>query len=128
MGPEKAPSTDDLLGIFFQIFLDIMGREVTRVVLRVINEGASLGDRNYMIITIIPKAKELLLVKDFRLISLTNIYYKIIVRALTDNILIGFECMHWIKNYRNSKRGYTTLNLDRVRHTTGLNGTSLRLL
>lgn len=32
-------------------------------------------------------------------------------RLITDNILIGFECMHWLRNSK-SKDGYAALKLD----------------
>lgn len=74
--------------------------------------------------------------KDFRPISLCNTTYKIVARAITnrlktvlgnfidpyqsafiqgksitDNILLGFECMHWLRNTTN-KQGYTALKFD----------------
>ncbi|KAK6150708.1 hypothetical protein DH2020_015640 [Rehmannia glutinosa] len=33
-------------------------------------------------------------------------------RLITDNVILGFECMHWIQNHRASSRGYATLKLD----------------
>lgn len=32
-------------------------------------------------------------------------------RAITDNILLGYECMHWLRNSK-SKKGYAALKLD----------------
>lgn len=86
-------------------------------------------------ITFIPKVKEPQYPKDFRPISLCNTCYKVISRAITnrlrhvlslvidqsqsdfvpgrlitDNIIIGFECMHWIKKHSRRKTGYVALN------------------
>lgn len=82
-----------------------------------------------MLVTLIPKIKNAKSVKDFRPISLCNVLYKIVARAITnrikgtlgniidlhqsafilgraiyDNIILGFECMHWLR--------HSTLKLD----------------
>ncbi|KAL5571127.1 hypothetical protein UlMin_020724 [Ulmus minor] len=33
-------------------------------------------------------------------------------RLITDNVLLGFEVMHWIRQHRGGKTGYATLKLD----------------
>lgn len=70
--------------------------------------------------------------KDFRPISLCNTSYKVIGRAITNlakaidqqqsafvpgrlityNIIVGYECMHWIRNNKKSKTGFGALKLD----------------
>lgn len=90
-------------------------------VLKVLNEGASLEDWNHTIITLIPKIKDHMLVKDFRPISLCNFCYKIEWaltnslrltmnsmigdnqstfipgRIITDNVILDFEALHWMR-------------------------------
>lgn len=137
LGSEKALCPNGMPRFFFQKFLDVVGKDVTEAVLEVLNSGASLDNWNNTIITLLPKISEPLMVKEFRPISLSNFCYKIVARAftnrlrsiidavidetqcafvlgrlITDNILIGFECMHWIQNHRNYKKGYTALKLD----------------
>lgn len=137
LSPEKAPGPDGMPGIFFQKFWNIIGKDVTKEVLQVLNEGASLDSWNSTIITLIPKVRNPLSIKEYRPISLCNGCYKIVARALTNrlrpilahvidenqsafvpgrlitnNILLGFESMHWIKNHRGGKRGYAALKLD----------------
>lgn len=75
--------------------------------------------------------------KDYMPFSLCNVCYKIVARALTnrlrtildgaitesqsafvpgrlitDNIIIGFEAIHWIRNMKKGNNGYAALKLD----------------
>ncbi|KAK6120349.1 hypothetical protein DH2020_045906 [Rehmannia glutinosa] len=137
LGPERAPGPDGMPGLFFQKFWKIVGGDVSRAVLAVLNEGAPLEEWNRTMITLLPKNKNPLTLKEYRPISLCNFCYKIVSRAIanrmrrvlpniiddfqsafvpgrliSDNIIVGFECMHWIRSQKRSKRGFAALKLD----------------
>lgn len=134
--PSKAPGPDGFTALFYQNAWETIGDQVAKAALDVLNHGASLKDWNQTVVTLISKIKEPFTVRDFRHISLCNVGYKIIARAITnrlksimdeiidpfqsafipgraitDNIIIGFECMHWLKNNK-SNQGFATLKLD----------------
>ncbi|XP_057803589.1 uncharacterized protein LOC131018917 [Salvia miltiorrhiza] len=92
------------------------------------------AEENETIIALIPKVDRPKRVAEFRPISMCNITYKIVSkvivnrlrrvldglidqaqsafikgRQITDNILISFECQHWL---RARKKGFSTLKLD----------------
>lgn len=92
---------------------------MTKDILDILNNGRTLKEWNPTVVTLIPKMKHAISMKDFRPISLCNVSYKIIARAITnkfkaslgniiypqqsafipgraisDNIILGFECIH----------------------------------
>lgn len=136
LNPSKAPGPNGCTATFFQYMWDSIEGDIINDSLEVLSKGGSLDKWNETTITLIPKVKILEKVKDFRLISLCNVSYKIVARVITnrmrkvmdrvidpnqsafipgrlitDNILIGFECMHWLRISKN-KEGYNALKLD----------------
>ena len=106
-----------------------MGSDITKVVLHILNDQGDISGWNKTLITLIPKVKEPKNVKYFHPISLCNVLYKIVSqsitkrfrlilndvigesqsafvpgRLITDNVLVGFETMHWIRQHEGVKR------------------------
>lgn len=137
MNPDKAPRPDGMSTLFYQKYWHIIGGDVTREILAFLNEDAPLGQWNHTIIKLIPKVENPLMLKEFRPISLCNVCYKIIAHAMTnrlrplmkiiidesqcafvpgrlitDNVLLGFEATHWMRNRKKGKQGFAALKLD----------------
>ncbi|KAL5572899.1 hypothetical protein UlMin_022496 [Ulmus minor] len=136
MAPSKSPGADGMSALFYQRFWPVVGEDVTEACLGFTNRGLPLGNINETIITLIPKIKNPSRITEFRPISLCNVLYKIISkmlanrlrkvmnyiisveqsafipgRLISDNAIIGFECLHAIKR-RKTKKNHLALKLD----------------
>ncbi|KAK2657967.1 hypothetical protein Ddye_011019 [Dipteronia dyeriana] len=136
MSPSKAPGPDGLPVMFYQKFWSIVGPKVVTACLAYLNDGESLQSVNDTLICLIPKRADVQKVTDFRPISLCNVIYKIVAKALanrfrcvigevvsdsqsafvpgrliTNNVIIGHECMYALRT-RRRKRGSVALKLD----------------
>ncbi|KAK2635086.1 hypothetical protein Ddye_029878 [Dipteronia dyeriana] len=136
MGHLKASGKDGFLAVFYQKFWDSVGMEVTKYCLEVLNKSKSLEDINETVIILIPKIQKPTNMGDYRPISLCNVLYKIIIKAMTnrlrcvlgevisetqcafipgrmisDNTIVGYECVNMLKR-RKRKIGYMALKLD----------------
>ena len=114
-----------------------MGKDISTSVLSFLNSASLPKNLNYTFITLIPKAKNPVLVSEFRSISLCNVLYKIFSKVLanrlkkilphiitehqsaftkdhliSDNILIAFESLHCLHHHKSSKDGFMALKLD----------------
>ncbi|KAL5557228.1 hypothetical protein UlMin_039464 [Ulmus minor] len=89
--------------IFYQSFWPVVGEEVTAACLGFTNRGLPLGNINETIITLLPKIKNPSRITEFRAF--------IPGRLISDNAIIGFECLHAIKR-RKTKKNYMALKLD----------------
>ena len=137
MGATKSPGSDSMPALFSQKYWNIVGLEVTEAVLNFLNYGDFIDKINQTFIFLIPKVKSLENMKQFHLISLCNVFYKIISRVLpnklkiifpsiistthsafvqnrhiTDNVLVAYDITHALKNRRSGKDSYMALRLD----------------
>lgn len=115
----------------------MIGADVTKVCLQVLNDHRSVSDLNYTFIVLILKVKVPRKVSEFRQISLCNVIYKIITKTLdnqlkkeladivseeqsafvpgqliTDNIIVAYKTMHTIRRKTGGKDGLMALKLD----------------
>lgn len=111
--------------------------DVSSAALGILNGNVNLSDWNSTLFTLILKVPKPTSPKDFRPISLCNICYKIVSRAITnrlkpimsavinhnqsafvpgrlitDNVIVAYECMHWIRSNTKNRNGFGALKLD----------------
>ena len=135
--PTKSPGPDGMSALFFQKYWSIVGNNVTNLVLNVLNSGMSMAEINKTNIALVPKRKNPLRMTNFRPISLCNIVYKLISKTLanrlkailpyiisenqsafvanrliTDNVLVAYEIMHYIKCKRDRNDSFMDVKLD----------------
>uniref|UniRef100_A0A803NSB0 Reverse transcriptase domain-containing protein n=1 Tax=Cannabis sativa TaxID=3483 RepID=A0A803NSB0_CANSA len=137
MHPDKSPGPDGMTPAFYQKCWDIIQLDIVNVVQDFFTTGefgSACGDAN---VVLIPKKKVPESMVDLRPIALCNVLYKIITkvmtnrmkpyidhivsesqsafipgRLITDNILVSFEVLHYLKRKRKGKDGYMALKLD----------------
>lgn len=137
MNPTKASGQDSFPAIFYQRFWSIIGKDTSRFYLEVLNEGKSLEEINGTQVVLISKVSNPFNMKNFWPISLCTVIYKIIPktvanhlqkvlnecindsqyafvpgRLITDNLLLAYEVLHYLKNKITGKMGYMALKLD----------------
>lgn len=122
MAPLKASSFDGMFPLFCQHFWGVVEDDVKTSVLSWLILGTIPHSLNHTFVTVIPKTKNLELVRDNHPISLCNvlnkIFWKIVAntlkkilpytitehqsaftknRLIIDNILVAFESLHYTK-------------------------------
>nr|XP_023894138.1 uncharacterized protein LOC112006071 [Quercus suber] len=137
MGPLKAPGPDGMPPLFYQKFWHLVRGDVIQTVLLYLNSDSLPNPLNHTFITLIPKTKNPERVSEFRPISLCHVLYKIFSKVLanrlkrvlphiisehqsafikgrliTDNILVAYETLHYMKNHNSGKSGFMALKLD----------------
>ncbi|XP_058733791.1 uncharacterized protein LOC131605427 [Vicia villosa] len=137
MNPLKAPGPGGLPALFYQKYWNIVGSDVSNLVLDILNANKSPALINSTQIVLIPKCKRPSGPKDFRPISLCNVVMKLVTkvianrlkcilpeivdeeqsafvkgRLITDNVLVAMECFHWMKKKKKGKKGVMALKLD----------------
>lgn len=137
MFPTKAPGPDGYPDHFFQRNWDTCGEDLTRAVLRVLNGDEVPDEVNDTFIVLIPKVQNPSSLGRFRPISLCNVIYKIISKALANrlksvlpdiiseeqsafvpgriisyNIIVAYECFHYMRTNGSKRNAYCALKLD----------------
>jgi hypothetical protein len=137
MHPLKSPGPDGYSASFYQKSWDLVGSDVTRAALHVLNRGSFDVGLNTTNICLIPKVAAPTQVTEYRPISLCNVLYKIKSKAIanrlktvlphiisqeqsafisgrliTDNVLIAFETLHTMDTRLKGTEGFMAMKLD----------------
>jgi hypothetical protein len=136
MNPSKAPGIDGFNAGFFQRHWHVLKERVTAAILGFLNGGEMPEEINRTLLVLIPKVANPQELTQFRPISLCNVLYKICSKTManrlrvildeiiaeeqsafvpgwliTDNVLIAYECIHYLKN-KKGKLGACAIKLD----------------
>ncbi|MDV3166697.1 MAG: reverse transcriptase family protein, partial ['Waltheria sp.' little leaf phytoplasma] len=137
MHPAKSPGPDGMNACFFQKYWGIVQHGVVDAALKVLNEGADIGVLNETFIALIPKVEKPEVMTQLRPISLCNIVYKLVAKALAnrlrdclgeiicinqsafvigrsiyDNSMVAHEIVHTMQHHKGKGVGEVALKLD----------------
>ncbi|KAK2665076.1 hypothetical protein Ddye_003650 [Dipteronia dyeriana] len=87
----KAPEPDGFPVLFFLKFWDVVGESVTKAVLDVLNNNASMDKLGEAVVVLIPKVKLPVRVTEFRPISLCNVVYKVVAKMVANRLKVVLE-------------------------------------
>lgn len=136
MKPNKAPGADGFNAGFFQTHWNLVKPCILSAVLGFLNGGDLPEEVNKTLLVLIPKVNNPQELSQYRPISLCNVLYKLCSKTLanrlrvilddiiseeqsafvpgrliTDNVLIAYECIHYLRNKR-GKTGDCAIKLD----------------
>lgn len=86
MHPSKAPGEDGLTPLYFQHYWNLIGSDVCNAISHFFKEGRMLRNINHTVISLIPKVKEVITMKDLSPIGLCNVLYKIIAKVFANRL------------------------------------------
>ena len=73
---------------FFQKYWNLVGNEVTHAILNFLNKGDFIDGINETFIALIPKLPNAQNMRQFKPISLCNVFYKIISKVLANRLKV----------------------------------------
>lgn len=137
MYPDKSLGPDGMTPGFYQKFWHIVGGDIVNIVKQFFSTGHINNHLRGTNIALIPKKKNPTNMTDLRPISLCNVVNKIISKVLanrlkslidliisdtqrafipgrliTDNIMVAYEVMHFMKRKTTGKQGWMALKID----------------
>lgn len=146
MHPDKSARPDGFGSAFFQHFWDLLGRDIYSCCnewLQNLSFPANLNDTTLVLISKKEKVEQL---TDLRPIALFNVLYKILAKVLanrlkevllgliseeqsefilgqdiSDNVLVAFELLHFMKRKGRGPEGEVALKLDISKAYDGVN-------
>jgi hypothetical protein len=89
MNLSKASREDGFPVEFFQKNWSVVGNDVTKLMFECLNEGQSVRLINRSLLCLIPKVKKVVRMMELRPISLCNVIYKCISKALANRLRLG---------------------------------------
>lgn len=135
--PEKAPGPDGFSACFFQSNWEVVGDDIIKEVQAFFTSGYMPRTVNETHVRLIPKGTGAKTTADYRPIALCNVYYKTISkllsrrlqpilqsliaetqsafvpkRAISDNVLITHEVLHYLKNSKAEKQVSMAIKTD----------------
>ena len=84
--PIKALGPDNMSAVFFHDYWDIVGTNITNMVLNVFNSNALMAEINKTNISLIPKTNHPTRMTEFHPISQCNVTYKLISKVLANRL------------------------------------------
>ena len=136
MNPNKAPGPDGMTAFFYQRYWKVIGGDITKVVLHILQGETELASINNTNIVLILKVKSPCSPKQFRPISLYNVLYKIIAKVLANrlknvlNEIVGLNQSAFVPGrmiFDNAMVAFETIYSMKERHTGKVEEMALKL-
>nr|KYP72147.1 LINE-1 reverse transcriptase isogeny [Cajanus cajan] len=150
MGGLKAPGPDGFQALFFQTQWSTVGTTMCKLLQDIFKNPRKVAEMNKTFITLIPKVENVSSLKQMRPISLCNVSYKLLTKAIafrlrnimvdlvgpnqcnfvpnrhtSDNIIITQEVIHSM-SYKTGKKGWMAIKIDLEKAYDRLNWTFIK--